>query len=290
MSSTKLKLHERANAKFERRRTELISIIKDGYKSVKSKIDEVGNALIEFRDGEYWKYTHTSFKEFCDEIFDISDRYARYIMDGVEVKASLPPKLRPLIINENQTRTLLKMPPDHRIPVVESCLKTGFLEGPDLAERHRHMFPDEGSQNGTIVPPSVSVKSGSKSLPNPVIKKNGKVEPTCDCAGNIIPLESLSTWDKGKEFGLWFEPVRTAFEKAETHIKGSHQMFWKVPISAVEQLKQIYAVLRTTYPYAVCPKCHGEPSLKNNGCSFCNSTGMICKEEWEKLNPNGVHP
>ena len=103
--------------------------------------------------------------------------------------------------------------------------------------------------------------------------------------GKIIPLESLAYWEKGKEFGKWIGPVRTAFEKADEHLKSSHPLFSKVPVSVVERLNQCFEDLRLSMPYCVCPKCNGEPSLKPNGCDFCNSIGMICKADYEKINP-----
>jgi hypothetical protein len=140
--------------------------------------------------------------------------------------------------------------------------------------------------NGTIVPPSVSVKTESKPSSKPETSKTTKTAPVYDCVGKIIPLESLAYWEKGKEFGKWIGPVRTAFEKAAEYLKAPYPLFSKVPVSVVERLNQCFEDLRLSMPYCVCPKCNGEPSLKPNGCDFCNSIGMICKSDYDKLNPH----
>lgn len=267
----------------EARHKELVRVLKEGHLNIKSSLQKWGESLLECRDLGVWNKNHLSFKDFCFDELGISDRYARYIMDGVEVIGSLPPDLRAKVTTEAQTRALLKMPEAHRVPVFESCVKTGCVAAPDLTDRHQTLLVTKVLQSGTRVPPSVSVKTGSKPMPNPVIKKNAKIEPVYDCVGKIIPSESLPYWEKGKEFGKWIGPVRIAFEQADKQLKSSYPLFSKVPRSVVERLTQCFEDLRLSMPYAVCQKCRGEPSLNPYGCNYCSNIGMICKADYEKL-------
>src|SRR6266850_2839235 len=118
-------LHGRADAKRSKRRDELIKMVNDG-------IRDVGNALMELRDDEHWKDTHSSFSDFCRDNFEISKTYLYDTIKALELIASLPKSVRPKITNERQARALISIPEKARVDVILDCEQNGGITAENI--------------------------------------------------------------------------------------------------------------------------------------------------------------
>jgi hypothetical protein len=116
-------------SKIARRGDELVRLIKEGWKSIQTTSLQVGIWLLELRDGEYWKKTHTTFNEFRDEVFGISERYGQFLIKGAETVKSLPDHLQREITTESQARALSNAPPEQRAKLIEKLSKNGGVTG-----------------------------------------------------------------------------------------------------------------------------------------------------------------
>ena len=80
---------------------------------------EVGQALTEIKDREYYLTTHTSFPDFCRDEFDVGKAYAYRLIAAAEIQAAIShqcggnPKstiVDCLPVNEAQSAPLAKLP------------------------------------------------------------------------------------------------------------------------------------------------------------------------------------
>src|SRR5256885_11452081 len=50
---------------------------------------DLGDALRCFRDQKLWRFTHANFRDYCRDIWHITDRWARKLMVAADVLAGL---------------------------------------------------------------------------------------------------------------------------------------------------------------------------------------------------------
>jgi hypothetical protein len=77
-----------------RKRAEYEKIIKEGIKT----FYKVGHALIGMREEKLYLSTHATFKEYCEDVWDFSDQYARNLIDASETRQ---------LIEESKNQTIV---------------------------------------------------------------------------------------------------------------------------------------------------------------------------------------
>lgn len=263
-----------SNSKRTKRKQELIEI-------VKLTSLECGEALMELRDDEYWKDTHTNFKEFCEQTFNISGSYLYRLIEGHKIKESLPENLRKYIVSEKQARVLSRVPEASRALVVEKASKHGDPYPALLNEIAQDFIPVNGTEKSPRGDFPVSVKSESGSRSKSTSGTIPKVEPKRDWEKNIITEEAMPFWDRHTELWTEFQQLEKIIEKVEKAMAGKDVMYARVPPNIVERLKQDLLDLKLAEPYAICPACKGSPSVRTDGCATCGNVGMISKSEYD---------
>lgn len=273
---------QKCDAKRERRRKELIGIVKHG-------IEVSGNALQELKDDGYWEDTHTSWIAFCKENFAISKTKLFNLLKYTEVVGSLSKENQPKITTVDQALVLSKLPEKDRNGVVSKAESNGGITAENLKfysakpVRGKHVTdkvansPESGlssSESTESKPPSKP-----KSEPKPSTPKKESV--ILDGVKTPISSEALPYWNKRDEvqgFLTRISDIRSDFKKAA---KGDQPLYSRVYQNTLDYLSRAYHVISDCKPYTLCTRCMGSPSLQPEGCSFCCSTGMISRIRWK---------
>ncbi len=114
------------------RRTELEEIIQAGQKT----FVEVGNALTEICDARLYRWTHRTFKEYCEQKWGMGKSQSYRIMEAALLQKKLTAKveevlgskhLSPIgdIPNENVARNLAKLPERQQVAIAIEAVKNG---------------------------------------------------------------------------------------------------------------------------------------------------------------------
>lgn len=252
---------------------------------------EWGIYLTVIRDGERFSPEYDSFYQFCLHHFGISKSYAIDLISDVPVYTKLSKPARDLIVNERQLRELKKAPEIIRNDVVETAKQYGPITASNIRESIEEVARQKKidlTAMAVVQPPSSNGNnhiSKSSQKTKTQISAKSKPEIVYDCAGGIVTDEAMPFWSRVKEIGAIISPVRDIAKEVKRLKESGDMLFARVPDSIVERLNQDYLDLRLALPYCLCPKCHGEPSLRPNGCSDCSQTGLISKVEHDRLNP-----
>lgn len=75
---------------------------------------EVGNALLQIREGRLYRGAHGNFEEYCQERWDISGRHAHRLIDSAKVIQNLGADQLVSPSNESQIRPLAKLDPSRQ--------------------------------------------------------------------------------------------------------------------------------------------------------------------------------
>ena len=111
------------------RRAELEPIIAEGMAS----FVEVGQALVEISDRRLYRNTHSTFKQYCQEKWQISAAHAYRLAEAAEVVESV--KSSPVgdkITTESQARELARVPEPKRADVLEAAVTKAARRGKPL--------------------------------------------------------------------------------------------------------------------------------------------------------------
>ncbi len=273
MKVAKRNIRAAADAKRQRRKQQLITIVKEGWSTVRAKSLEVGIALTELRDDDHWKDTHTSFYDFGQELFGISESYLTRLVKSAEVVKRLPPSSRSKITSEAQTRELASTPVEKRAEVLEEASKNGHPTASKISAA-REVVCDKMSP--PIGGDGVSVKSGSKPS-KPAIK--------FDRIGTPIPDDALPWWegDQIKTLNAELKAISDLKKRILGYREGGNFMWMKVTNTIESDISYLYYLIKEAKPYAVCTTCQGSPSLQPEGCSYCHNTGLISKRCWDTM-------
>jgi hypothetical protein len=279
-------------SKIDRRGTELVKLIQDGWKSIQTTSLQVGIWLLELRDGDYWKKTHTTFNDFRDEMFGISERYGQFLIKGAETVKSLPTHLQREITTESQARALSIAPPEEREKIVEKLSKNGGVTAEkieQLAAKKPEPKPakeEKPKPNNCSGGDHANTESETPSKPKTPPKEKPKVE--LDENDYPIPDDALPNWEKswGKEHekDLKVQDILTQISRLKSVVvegRKSGELRWlKVTNSIADTFGSLYSLISEAKPYAVCTTCMGSPSLQPDGCNFCKNTGLISEWQW----------
>ncbi|MEI8291471.1 MAG: hypothetical protein WCH99_18530, partial [Verrucomicrobiota bacterium] len=222
---------------------------------------EVGMALAEIRDLRLYRREYGSFSEYCREKWGWNKSYAYYMIEGAEVVKSLPGKMSTIVDTEGQARELAKIPVEARAGIVQAIVDAGEPVTAAAIKRHLPPVPTQpgGAQaNSPVVAPP----------PAPVVDGTGWPIPT-----HLIPL--WKRMDEVQEMLTTLSRVKGALRTAQ---ENKDKLFTEVNFSsALSQLDQAWADIKTAKPFAVCPTCQGQLP---DQCALCRGRGLISEHRW----------
>lgn len=139
-------------------------------------------------------------------------------------------------------------------------------------------------------PPPIK-PSPAKLSPPPIVKPTQKksappvVEPVAikDKTGFAIPKNLLPLWERSHEA----QELLTALSRIKGALREAQEskdaLYIEVNFaSALAQLDQAYADIKTAIPFAVCPTCQGKAS---DSCRLCKGRGFISEHRWSTVVP-----
>lgn len=108
---------------------------------------EVGNALLEIRDGKLYRETHSTFEAYCKERWSMARNYANKMIAASQVVASLGTTV-PKPTSERQVRPLAHLPPEEQNRVWEKALEIGGGKptAKDVEKAVVEVVPDDRSE------------------------------------------------------------------------------------------------------------------------------------------------
>lgn len=86
---------------------------------------EVGNALMEIREGKLYRETHGTFEAYCKEKWGMSKMHAHRLMGAAEVTSNLDSNQLVTPSSESQVRPLAHLPPDQQKEVWAKAVEIG---------------------------------------------------------------------------------------------------------------------------------------------------------------------
>jgi hypothetical protein len=99
----------------------------------------VGRCLHEIQREKLYRFSHATFKDYCETGRGISERRAYQLIDFCKLVDSLPESARGLVENECQAKELALCPPDMRAGIIERLRASGELTGAAIAEARRNI-------------------------------------------------------------------------------------------------------------------------------------------------------
>ena len=281
---TKIDLRAQSNAKRQKRRDELIGIVKRG-------LDMTGNALQELKDDGYWEDTHTSWIAFCKETFGISKTKLFNLLKYTEVVGSLSKENQSKITTIDQALALAKLPEESRNAVVSKAENNGGITAENLkfhgAKPAREKSVTDKVTHSPESGPSTSESAESKTPSKPKTPPPAKERTiTLDKVGTPIPDDALPYWNRRHEV----QSVLTQISKIRTMIKSARDkqdcLWVKHGQDAYEYLSRAYSYISDALPHAVCLQCQGSYSMQEKeGCSVCGNTGLISEYRFDHYLP-----
>lgn len=99
---------------------------------------ETGALLREMSDRRLYRNTHSTFKEYVEEVYGIAVRTAYELVDHADVIGSLPDECANFAqtATPSQTRVLKKVPAEKRANVIKDAKAKADSEGKDLTASH----------------------------------------------------------------------------------------------------------------------------------------------------------
>ena len=226
---------------------------------------EVGRALAEIRDLRLYKREYGGFAEYCQAKWGWNKSYAYYMIDSAEVVKALPEKVSTLVDTETAARELGKAPPEQRAGIIEAVVAEGTPVTAAAIKRH-------------LPPPMVRSEpkgSGAATKPPPPPPPPSQV---LDGTGWPIPTQLIPLWQRSSEVQEMLTSISRVKGALRTAQETKDKLFAEVSFSsALSQLDQAWADIKTAKPFAVCPTCQGQLP---DQCTLCKGRGLISEHRW----------
>ena len=104
---------------------------------IESNIAIVGRALFEIRESRLYRFTHSTFEDYCRERFAMSKTYINMQIQAAAVTDTLTTNgCQTVPASERQARPLAKLPADEQPAAWEKAQEIAKEEGKPLAARH----------------------------------------------------------------------------------------------------------------------------------------------------------
>jgi len=227
---------------------------------------EVGLALAEIRDLRLYKREYGGFEEYCREKWGWAKAYANHVIRAADVVKCLPAETATIVATEAAARELGKAEPAQRAGVIQAIVDEGKPVTAAEIKKHIPPVPTQPSDaQGTSRPTSPAV---APPPPSRVLDGTGWPIPT-----QLIPLWLRS--DEVQEMLTTLSRVKGALRTAQDN---RDKLFTEVNFSsALSQLDQAWADIKTAKPFAVCPTCQGQLP---DQCALCRGRGLISEHRW----------
>ena len=98
----------------------------------------LGRCLREIQQEKLYRFSHATFKDYCESGRGMSERRAYQLIDFWRTVDSLPEHLRGLMDNEGQARELALVPVDKRAVIIERLKGSGKLTAKMIADARRN--------------------------------------------------------------------------------------------------------------------------------------------------------
>ena len=224
---------------------------------------EVGLALAEIRDLRLYKREYGGFEEYCREKWGWSRQHAYRLIEAAPIA-----KCHHVVTDEATARVLAKVEPEQRAGVVQAVLDEGKPVTAAEIKRHLPPVPTQPSGAQGTSRPTSPVVASPPPPPSRVLDGTGWPIPT-----QLIPLWLRS--DEVQEMLTTLSRVKGALRAAQDN---QDKLFTEVNFSsALSQLDQAWADLKTAKPFAVCPTCQGQLP---DQCALCRGRGLISEHRW----------
>jgi len=140
-----------------KRLVELEGVIRRG----KQAFIEAGNALMEIRDKELWRYDYKSFEDYCHKVWGWKKSYSYMLMESAVVVKALPKSVSTIVENPGQVSALAKVPKEKRAEVLEKAASNGKVTARSIAEAAKP--PPEVRQTPVVdIPAEVAFVEGEE--------------------------------------------------------------------------------------------------------------------------------
>ena len=224
---------------------------------------EVGQALAEIRDLRLYRREYGGFDEYIQTKWGWKKAYANHVIRAADVVTSLPAETATIVANEAAARELAKVEPNQRPGVVQAIVDEG--KPVTAAAIKAHLPP----------PPMVRSEpngSGAATKPPPPPMQ------VLDGTGWPIPTQLIPLWQRSSEVQEMLTTLSRVKGALRTAQETKDKLFAEVLFSsALSQLDQAWADIKTAKPFAVCPTCQGQVP---DQCTLCKGRGLISEHRW----------
>ncbi len=135
---------------------------------------EVGQALLEISDKRLYRATHDTFKEYCQDRWEMSAQRAYQLCEAAEVIKALPEKstIVDKITTESQARELARVPEPKRADVLEAAVTKAARRGKPLTAASIKEAAEESEVDANeVTQAEIQTAGGTDSDPSrPVFK------------------------------------------------------------------------------------------------------------------------
>lgn len=222
---------------------------------------EVGVSLAEIRDLRLYKAEYGGFEEYCRVKWGWGKAYAYRLIDAADVAKVSP--MGDTISNERAARELAKVEPSQRAGLVQAIVDEGK---PVTAAAIRAHLP----------PPPVR-PSGAQGTARPTLPPPPPSQ-VLDGTGWPIPTQLIPLWQRTGEVQEMLTMLSRIKGALRTAQETKDKLFTEVLFSsALSQLDQARADIKTAKPFAVCPTCQGQLP---DQCRLCHGRGLISEHRW----------
>ena len=200
---------------------------------------EVGLALAEIRDLRLYKREYGGFAEYCQAKWGWTKQHAYRLIEAAPVA-----KCHQLVTSESVARELAKVEPAQRAGVIQAVVDEGKPVTAAAIKRH-------------LPPPPSQVLDGT---------------------GWPIPTQLIPLWQRSSEVQEMLTTISRVKGALRTAQETKDKLFAEVLFSsALSQLDQAWADIKTAKPFAVCPTCQGQVP---DQCTLCRGRGLISEHRW----------
>lgn len=253
-------------------RTEAFHRIASGIRAWRESTETFAILFSEARETEIWREKYSSLKEFCEKECGITARWGRALAETTVMVGQILEAQKAELIPLKSATSLAN--PKILTPALAVPLKG--LSAPEKALAFQ--AASEHAKGG--IPTVKGMKEAVQKLADKKAEKEAQKDDPRDMELYRIPDEALAVWARRGEP----QELMTAVSKIKCLIEDAREkedpLYMRNSQSLIAGLTQVYSLLDSCRPYAVCTSCEGRPSVQKAGCSTCGNSGMISRFQW----------
>ena len=158
-----------------------------------------------------------------------------------------------------------------------------------VAEIRKLQIPaNQGNQTSQVVDSDNLTRIGKDGkayrLPPPPMQRSAPPSQVLDGTGWPIPTQLIPLWKRADEVQEMLTALSRIKGALRTAQDAHDKLYAEVSFSsALSQLDQAWAVIKTAKPFAVCPNCQGQLP---DQCTLCKGRGLISEHRWKTCVPS----